>query len=210
MRRRCGGAAAWGRGGEVRLSGPDTQLTISRRLDPKFRWTKIRNRIRALVALRNHTRILWENRVTRLPRHSSATLKAHPVLFCSLLSPSAMLAAHFASAVVALVTSPLSKPASIAATAEAAVAAAFTPAMATALAECNPSMPAHLRSQQVVAVMDNVLGTDVCERLRREAEALRAEGYLEECESSGNVRAIQCMQGDDEMRAVAEGLEGPV
>ena len=117
-----------------------------------------------------------------------------------------MLAAQFALAVGTLVTSPLSKPASIAATAEAAVAAAFTPAMAAALAECNPSMPAHLRSQQVVAVMDNVLGADVCERLRREAEALRTEGYLEDCESSGNVRAIQCEQGDDEMRAVAEGL----
>jgi len=96
--------------------------------------------------------------------------------------------------------------ASFATTAEASIVASFDPLLAERLAVCNPSRQWPPWSKQAVVVLDDVLGASAYERLRPQAEAIRAAGMLEECESSGAVRATQCAQGDDDMRAVAKDL----
>ena len=113
------------------------------------------------------------------------------------------------AAAAALGLAPTSvRPACFETTAEAAVASAFTPALAAALAECHPSLPAHRRrSRQAVVVVDNVLGEEKCRQLRAQAEALRDGDFLERAESSGDVRAIQCAQGEESgMRGTADDL----
>jgi len=97
--------------------------------------------------------------------------------------------------------------ASFSTTAEASIVASFQPLLAERLAACNPSRRwSPLGSKQAIIVLDDVLGASECERLRLQAEAIRAGGMLEDCQSSGAVRATQCAQGDDQMRAAAEDL----
>ena len=97
--------------------------------------------------------------------------------------------------------------ASFSTTAEASIVASFQPLLAERLAACNPSRQwSPWGDKQAIVVLDDVLGAAACERLRLQAEAIRAGGMLEDCESSGAVRATQCAQGDDEMRAAAEDL----
>ena len=96
--------------------------------------------------------------------------------------------------------------ASFSTTAEESIVASFQPLLAERLAACNPSRQWSPWGKQVIVVLDDVLGASACERLRGQAEAVRASGMLEDCESSGAVRATQCAQGDDAMRAAAEDL----
>merc|ERR1719401_2454669 len=91
--------------------------------------------------------------------------------------------------------------ASFSITAEASILASFQPLLADRLAACNPNRQWSPWGKQAVVVLDDVLGESACKRLRLQAEAIRAGGMLEDCESSGAVRATQCAQGNDEMRA---------
>ena len=72
---------------------------------------------------------------------------------------------------------------------EAAVEAALAPhvdGVARALAA----------SPRAVCVVDGVLGDAACRAMRAEAEAIRRAGRLEDCASSGDVRATQVCRGD--------------
>ena len=46
-------------------------------------------------------------------------------------------------------------------------------------------------SPTAVSVVDHLLGADACAAMRAEAEAVRAEGWLEDAPSSGDVRSTQ-------------------
>merc|ERR1740115_398517 len=130
-----------------------------------------------------------------------ALLIAHQAYTMPIRPPSARGAREMASFSTAAET------ASFSTTAEASIVASFQPLLAERLAACNPSRRwSPLGSKQAIVVLDDVLGAAACERLRLQAEAIRAGGMLEDCESSGAVRATQCAQGDDEKRAAAEDL----